>query len=82
MFPSDDRTDFIAYLNELLSIENAVIDRLHRRMQETSRQNPLKDHLQEEIEQQRRLENLIADYGGKPTDSKTDLLSLDSLTEK
>jgi ferritin-like metal-binding protein YciE len=84
MFPSDDRTDSIAYLNELLSIENAVIDRLHRRMQETSRQNSqnsLKDRLQEEIEQQRRLENLIADYGGKPTDSKTDLLSLDSLTD-
>jgi ferritin-like metal-binding protein YciE len=84
MFFSNDRTDFVSYLNELLSIENAVIDRLHRRMQETSRQNSqnsLKDHLQEEIEQQRRLENLIADYGGKPTDSKADLLSLDSLTD-
>jgi hypothetical protein len=53
-------------------------------MQETSRQNSqnsLKDHLQKEIEQQGRLENLIADYGGKPTDSKADLLSLDSLAD-
>ena len=51
-------------------------------MQETSlqnSQNSLKDQLQEEKEQQRRLKNLIADYGGKSTDSKLDLLSLNSL---
>src|SRR5215217_378377 len=84
MFFSNDKTNFIAYLNEILSIENAVIERLHRRMQETSLQNSrnsLKDQLQEEKEQQRRLENLIADHGGKPTDSKADLLSLSSLTD-
>jgi ferritin-like metal-binding protein YciE len=84
MFFSNDKTNFIAYLNEILSIENAVIERLHRRMQETSLRNSqdsLKDHLREEKEQQRRLENLIADYGGKPTDSKADLLSLSSLTD-
>jgi hypothetical protein len=81
MFSSNDKTDFIAYLNELLSIENAVIERLHRRMQETSQQNTLKDHLQDEIEQQWRLKNLIVGYGGNPTDSKADLLSLDSLTD-
>jgi ferritin-like metal-binding protein YciE len=83
MFLSNDKTNFISYLNEILSIENAVIERLHRRMQETSLQNSrnsLKDQLQEEKEQQRRLENLISDYGGKPTDSKADLLSLNSLT--
>jgi ferritin-like metal-binding protein YciE len=82
MFFSNDKTNFIAYLNEILSIENAVIERLHRRMQETSLQNlQLKDQLQEEKEQQRRLENLIADYEGKPTDSKADLLSLNSLMD-
>jgi ferritin-like metal-binding protein YciE len=84
MFFSNDKTNFIAYLNEILSIENAVIERLHRRMQETSLQNSrnsLKDQLQEEKEQQRRLENLIADHRGKPTDSKADLLSLSSLTD-
>jgi ferritin-like metal-binding protein YciE len=81
---SNDKTDFIVYLNEILSIENAVIERLHRRMQGTSLQNlqnSLQDHLEEEKEQQSRLENLIADYGGKPTDSKADLLSLNSLTD-
>jgi ferritin-like metal-binding protein YciE len=84
MFFSNDKTNLIAYLNELLSIENAVTERLHRRMLETSlqnSQNSLKDHLQEEKEQQRRLEKLIADYGGKPTDSTADLLSLNSLTD-
>jgi ferritin-like metal-binding protein YciE len=82
MFFSNDKTIFIAYLNEILSIENAVIERLHRRMQETSLQNlQLKDQLQEEKEQQRRLENLIANYDGKPTDSKADLLSLNSLMD-
>ena len=51
MFFSNDKTDFIVYLNEILSIENAVIERLHRRMQETSLQNlqnSLQDQLQEE----------------------------------
>jgi ferritin-like metal-binding protein YciE len=84
MFFSNDKTDFIVYLNEILSIENAVIERLHRRKQETSLrnlQNSLQDQLQEEKEQQNRLENLIADYGGKPTDSKADLPSLNSLTD-
>ena len=84
MFFSNDKTDFIVYLNEILSIENAVIERLHRRMQVTSLhnlQNSLQDQLEEEKEQQSRLENLIADYGGKPTDSKADLPSLNSLTD-
>jgi ferritin-like metal-binding protein YciE len=84
MFFSKDKTDFIVYLNEILSIENAVIERLHRRMQVTSLhnlQNSLQGQLEEEKEQQSRLENLIADYGGKPTDSKADLLSLNSLTD-
>jgi ferritin-like metal-binding protein YciE len=84
MFFSDDKTDFIVYLNEILSIENAVIERLHRRMQETSPQNlqnSLQHQLEEEKEQQSKLENLIADYGGKPTDSIADLLSLNSLTD-
>jgi ferritin-like metal-binding protein YciE len=84
MFFSNDKTDFIVYLNEILSIENAVIERLHRRMQETSLQNlqnSLQEQLEEEKEQQSRLENLIADYGGKQTDSKADLLSLNSLMD-
>jgi ferritin-like metal-binding protein YciE len=84
MFFSNDKTKLIAYLNEILSIENAVIKRLHRRMQQTSlpnSRNILQDQLQEEKEQQSRLEDLIADYWGKSTDAIADLPSLNSLTD-
>ena len=84
MFFSNDKNKLIVYLNEILSIENAVIKRLHRRMQQTSlpnSRNILQDQLQEEKEQQSRLENLIADYWGKSTDTIADLPSLNSLTD-
>src|SRR5215208_2563118 len=78
-----NKTKFIEHLNELLSLENAALERLHRRIQETFVQNIrnlLQQQLQEEKEQQSRLRKLITDYGGKPTDAKADLLSLNSLT--
>lgn len=81
---SSDKTKLIVYLNEILSIENAVIKRLHRRMQQTSlpnSRNILQDQLQEEKEQHSRLENLIADYWGKSTDVIADVPSLNSLTD-
>jgi ferritin-like metal-binding protein YciE len=84
MFFSNDKNKLIVYLNEILSIENAVIKRLHRRMQQTSlpnSRNILQDQLQEEKEQQSRLEDLIADYWGKSTDAIADLPSLNSLTD-
>src|ERR687895_843149 len=84
MFFSNDKNKLIVYLNELLSIENAVIKRLHRRMQQTSlpnSRNILQDQLQEEKEQQSRLENLIVDYWGKSTDTIADLPSLNTLTD-
>jgi ferritin-like metal-binding protein YciE len=84
MFFSNDKNKLIVYLNEILSIENAVIKRLHRRMQQTSlpnSRNILQDQLQEEKEQQSRLENLIADYWGKSTDTIADLPSLNTLTD-
>lgn len=83
MFFSNDKTKLIIYLNEILSIENAVIKRLHRRMQHTLLPNSrkiLQNQLQEEKEQQSRLKNLIADYGGKSTDTIAGLPSLNSLT--
>ena len=83
MFFSNDKNKLIVYMNEILSIENAVIKRLHRRMQQTSlpnSRNILQDQLQEEKEQQSRLENLIAYYWGKSTDTIADLPSLNSLT--
>ena len=79
---NDENNKLIDHLNELLSIENAVTERLERRILETPRQdskNLLQQHLKEEKEQQRRLMDLISSYGKKPTNSKTDIISLHSL---
>ena len=82
---NDENDKSIDYLNEVLSIENAVIERLERRKLETSIQDSkklLQQHLQEEKEQQRRLIDVLSTYGKKPTDSKADLISLHSLTNE
>ena len=82
---NDENNKFIDHLNEVVSIENAAIERLERRIQETAIQDSkkiLQQHLQEEKEQQRRLIDLISTYGKKPTDSKADLISLQSLTKE
>src|SRR5919108_3060965 len=79
-----NKTNFIEYLNEVLSLEDAVLERLDRRRQETPVKNlqiSLQQQFQEEKEQQNRLRKLIVDCGGKPTSSKVDLLSLNSLTD-
>jgi len=81
---SANNTKFIENLNGILSAENAAIERLHRRIQESTIQDSkkiLQQHIQEQKGQQSRLENLIADYNRKPTNSKADLLSLNSLTK-
>lgn len=85
MFNSNNSKNnkFIDCLNEILSAENAGIERLHRRIQQTPIQeskNILQDHITEEKEQQQRLKNIISYYGRKPTDSKADILSFNSLT--
>ena len=82
---NDESDKFIDHLNEILSAENAAIERLERRILETPIQDSKKllyQHLQEEKEQQRRLMDLISSYGKKPTDSKADLISLLSLTNE
>ncbi len=79
---NDENYKFIDHLNELLSIENAVTERLERRILETPSQdskNLLQQHLKEEKEQQRRLMDLISSYGKNPTNSKADIISLHSL---
>ena len=85
MFNSNNSRNnkFIDCLNEILSAENAGIERLHRRIEETPIQeskNILQDHITEEKEQQQRLKNIISYYGRKPTDSKADILSFNTLT--
>jgi ferritin-like metal-binding protein YciE len=72
----DLKSKFVDYLNEILSAENAAIDRLQKRIQETPIQEAkqrLQQHLQETRGQQGRLEKLITDYEGSPTKSKADL---------
>ena len=81
----DENNKFIDHLNEVLSAENAAIERLEKRIQATPIEDSkkiLQQHLQEEKEQQRRLENLISTYGKKPTDSKADIISLPTLTNE
>lgn len=81
-FKNSKNNKFINYLNEILSAENAAIERLFIRIQETpiiDSKKILDEHLLQEKEQQKRLLNLITDYGRRPTDSKADIISLNSL---
>lgn len=66
----------IMYLNEALSLENAAIERLNKRIKQTSlddSRGQLKHHLEETKEQQNRLKDLISNFGGKATRDKGDL---------
>lgn len=66
----------IIYLNEALSLENAAIERLNKRIKQTSLDDSraqLKHHLEETKEQQNRLKDLISNFGGKATRDKGDL---------
>jgi ferritin-like metal-binding protein YciE len=76
-----DNDKFVEYLNEILSAENAIVERLNKRIQETQFEES-KKILQEELEQEKnhrnRLKDLISEYGGTPTNSKAELLSLNS----
>jgi ferritin-like metal-binding protein YciE len=74
----------LQYLNEILSVENAAIERLQSRIQETSLEDikeKLQHHLQETISQQQRLNNLIKNRGGIATSAKADLPILNPKTE-
>jgi ferritin-like metal-binding protein YciE len=56
----------LQYLNEMLSTENAALERLESRIQQTTLENvkaQLQQHLQETREQQQRLINLIKNRG-------------------
>jgi ferritin-like metal-binding protein YciE len=74
----------LQYLNEILSVENAAIERLQSRIQETSLEDikeKLQHHLQETISQQQRLSNLIKNRGAIATSAKADLPILNPKTE-
>jgi ferritin-like metal-binding protein YciE len=78
-----DRITFIESLNDLLSAENIIVERLCKRILEIPIQElkkVLQQQLREQYRQQSRLENLIAYYGGKPTNSKAELVPLNYST--
>src|SRR5829696_2071363 len=75
-YQSGKEKKFILYLNIMLSIENAAIERLPARIQ----QSPLAEvreqlvhHLEETREQKSRLITLIHSFGGQPTNERADL---------
>jgi ferritin-like metal-binding protein YciE len=82
--PNEDKLDndkFVKYLNEILSAENAIVARLNKRIQETQFEESKKilhEELEQEMNHRNRLEDLIFEYGGIPTNSKAELLSLNS----
>jgi ferritin-like metal-binding protein YciE len=76
-----NKDKFIEYLNEILSAENAVVERLNKRIQETQFEQSKKlllKELEDEMNQRSRLRDLISEYGGKPTNTISELLSLNS----
>ena len=69
-------SELIDKLNEALSTENASVDRIISRIDQTPIQEVkqrLKQHLKETIIQKSRLRRIIIRLGGKPTDVKADL---------
>ena len=66
----------VEHLNDALSTENASVDRITARIDQTPIEEvkqKLKQHLEETHIQKSRLERIIAQLGGKPTDAKVDL---------
>ena len=73
------KSNLVEDLNEILSVENASIDRLISRIDQTSLQElnrRLKQHLEETYLQKSRLQRIITELGGKPTYAQADLSRL------
>ena len=70
------KTNPVEDLNEILSIENASVERILSRIDQTpinEIKQRLKQHLDETFHQKIRLERIITELGGKPTDVKANL---------
>src|ERR687892_563627 len=73
------KSNLVEDLNEILSIENASVDRIISRIDQTPLQElnrRLKQHLEETNLQKSRLQRIITELGGKPTYAKADLSRL------
>ena len=80
-----NKDKLVEYLNEILSAENAIVKRLNKRIQEThfkGSKKILQEELEQEMNHQNRLKDLISEYGGTPTNSKAELLSLNPATRQ
>lgn len=78
--PSDVvKEKLIQYLNDALAMENAAVDRIQMRVNdtpiETARQQ-MQYHLEQTAQQKERLEKIISGLGGRPTNSKATLPKL------
>jgi ferritin-like metal-binding protein YciE len=70
---------FVQYLNEALAMENAAVDRIQSRINDTpieETKQQLQYHLEQTFEQQGRLRNAITKLGGSPTTAKAVLSKL------
>jgi ferritin-like metal-binding protein YciE len=79
MTQNDLHSKFVEFVNEAYAAENAAVDRINTRIEETpfpELQRRLKHHLQETISQQNRLSQIIFKLGGEPTDAKAHLPEL------
>lgn len=75
-YQSGNEKKFVLYLNIMLSIENAAIERLHARIQQSPLaevKEQLVQHLETTKEQKGRLITLINRLGGQPTNEHADL---------
>jgi ferritin-like metal-binding protein YciE len=73
---NDINSKYVEFLNEALSAENAAVDRITSRMDQTpipELKQRLHQHLEETHNQQERLVQVITRLGGKPTESKAQL---------
>jgi ferritin-like metal-binding protein YciE len=64
---------FLLYLNSSLAMENAALERVQRRIQQTTLEDArqqLQNHLEETKQHQDRLRQLITKLGGSPTQEK------------
>ncbi|MFL6525706.1 MAG: ferritin-like domain-containing protein [Nitrososphaera sp.] len=71
----------LIYLNDALAMENASVERLQRMIKETDIEElkvVIQHHLDETRQQQRRLEEIITNLGGKPTEESAGLPILTS----
>jgi ferritin-like metal-binding protein YciE len=67
---------FLLYLNSSLAMENAALERVQRRVQQTileDARQQLQNHLEETKQHQDRLSQLITKFGGSPTREKGQL---------